>query len=148
MDDIRYEELRFLRAVAAGEIEFANASQFHRSDSFRLKGTLYEEMVAYLLEEFCIAFEERDFQLLVRRLRGEVSCPILCRRRCMIGIGLILAKDLCSVFTPVPCTVSRLLTEVFVVLMNSRTCYVRTVSLRILEYWRAYDTSIVTLNTL
>lgn len=72
MDDIRYAELRFLRAVAAGQIEF-----FRQTDSQQMNlglvGRLYEEMVVYLLEELCIAFENEQSQLLVAKLRGELS---------------------------------------------------------------------------
>jgi len=72
MDDIRYAELQFLRAVAARQIEFFRQSDL-RQINVDLGGRLYEEMVIYLLEELCIAFENEDRQLLVAKLRGEVS---------------------------------------------------------------------------
>jgi diguanylate cyclase (GGDEF)-like protein len=72
VDDVRYAELKVLRAVASRQIEFFRQSDANQMN-LGLNGMVYEEMVIYLLEELCLALEDHERQWFVAKLRGELS---------------------------------------------------------------------------
>jgi len=75
MDDVRYSELRFLQTLAS---ESSEMQEFHdpngeRSRAVGLSPRMYIEMAATLVEELYVSFDDQDAQLIVARLRGELS---------------------------------------------------------------------------
>src|SRR4051812_46149304 len=70
MDDIRYSEFLFLRAVATRAVEYFNSTD---AQKFRIVGGMFSEMAAALIEDLYIRFEDQSLQLLVAKLRGEIS---------------------------------------------------------------------------
>jgi len=73
VDDIRYCELALLQRFEKGQAELFNPMDEGVMRSVGLQGTLYIEMVATLLEELNLQFDSEEIQLLISRLRGELS---------------------------------------------------------------------------
>lgn len=73
VDDIRYSELLFLRAIENGSIAMFNSIDQEQTNSVGLVGNTYVDMAATLLEDLYIRFRREEDQLFVSRLRGEVS---------------------------------------------------------------------------
>jgi diguanylate cyclase (GGDEF)-like protein len=78
MEDVRYSELLFLRAVANGKLSYFHASNPDHQKEFGLRGDLYVEMALAALEDLSIQISHADASShLVARARGEIngSCP-------------------------------------------------------------------------
>jgi diguanylate cyclase (GGDEF)-like protein len=71
MDDIRYSEMLFLQAVLNREVNWIHSSNTAIPDSFKIGPDFFFGMVETLLEDMYITFEQRHYQELVWRLRGE-----------------------------------------------------------------------------
>src|SRR6266700_7731056 len=72
MDDVRYSELLFLRELAKGPAHVFDPNGT-RAKALGLCPTLYPEMVAVLVEDLFARFHRDDVQLIVAKLRGELS---------------------------------------------------------------------------
>jgi diguanylate cyclase (GGDEF)-like protein len=76
MDDIRYSEFVFLRALAVRRFEFFDPADSKQTEPLSLPvGAvgMYSEMAATLIEDLYVRFDEGNAQLLVSRLRGELA---------------------------------------------------------------------------
>ncbi len=73
IDDIRYSELLFLRALAKVPQQLFNPSDSSFEKAVGMRGDMLSEMVATLIEDMYIAFHRSDAQLIVSRLRGELA---------------------------------------------------------------------------
>lgn len=75
MDDVRYSEFVFLRAIASGvpEFEFFHAANTAQTKAVGLGGAMYVDMAATLLEDLYLRFDDQMIQLIVARLRNEVD---------------------------------------------------------------------------
>jgi diguanylate cyclase (GGDEF)-like protein len=73
MDDIRYSELQFLRALANRSIELFNYNDEKQKKIAANIPTMYSEMLVTLVEDSYVRFEKQNCQLLVARLRGELA---------------------------------------------------------------------------
>jgi len=79
MDDIRYSEFKFLRALESRTIEYFNCNDDKSTKAIGLGQQMYIEMAITLVEELSVRFDNVDLQLLTARLRGELAqshkCP-------------------------------------------------------------------------
>src|SRR5439155_8046824 len=75
MDDVRYSELLFLRAVATGKVEYFNVSDHMLQKAVGLQGEMFIEMGVAALEDLSIRIDNLVPQQLVGRLRGEIGGP-------------------------------------------------------------------------
>src|SRR5436190_17971398 len=73
MDDVRYSELLFLSALAKGEIPYFCDFNLDQSKAFSPRPGMYVDMAATLIEDLYVRFSDDNIQLLVPRLRGELS---------------------------------------------------------------------------
>jgi diguanylate cyclase (GGDEF)-like protein len=73
MDDIRYSELQFLRALANRSIEHFNYHDDKQKKIYGNNSGMYSEMAIALIEDLYVRFENHDSQLLVSRLRNELT---------------------------------------------------------------------------
>jgi diguanylate cyclase (GGDEF)-like protein len=71
MDDIRYSEMLFLQAVLNRNVNWIHPSNISIPDSFKISPEFFFGMVETLLEDMYVTFEQRHYQELVWRLRGE-----------------------------------------------------------------------------
>jgi diguanylate cyclase (GGDEF)-like protein len=71
MDDIRYSEMLFLQAVLNRNVNWIHPSNISIPDSFKISHEFFFGMVETLLEDMYVTFEQRHYQELVWRLRGE-----------------------------------------------------------------------------
>jgi diguanylate cyclase (GGDEF)-like protein len=71
--DIRYSELVFLREVGKGDFEYFTTSNQAQLKAVGLPSLFYAEMVAALIEELYIQFDNPEMQMFVARLRGELG---------------------------------------------------------------------------
>lgn len=83
MDDVRYSELVFLRALAEGSPRFQHFWGHHgeQATAVGLHPMMYVEMAVTLLEDLYVRFDDHDLQLLVRRLSGEIAPEYKCPQR-------------------------------------------------------------------
>lgn len=72
-DDIRYSEFLFLRDLEKNPQNFLNPNDQKQLGYLGLNQVTYIEMVIALMEDLFVRFDRDEFQLLVGRLRGEVS---------------------------------------------------------------------------
>jgi diguanylate cyclase (GGDEF)-like protein len=74
-DDIRYSEFLFLRAIEKWDqkFQYININNPEQQKLTGLNQTTYSEMVVALAENSYVVFDEHDLQLLIGRLRGEIS---------------------------------------------------------------------------
>src|SRR5438552_325717 len=72
-DDIRYSELRFLQSLPSGTSEVFNHQDGGRWESVGLHPTIFMEMVITMIEEMYVRLDDQNSQLLVGKLRGEVT---------------------------------------------------------------------------
>src|SRR5260370_22100854 len=73
MEDIRFTELKFLTALAAGKIQYFCHFDPDQVKAFSPRPGMYAEMVAALIEDLHVQFDRVELQLLVSQLRGELS---------------------------------------------------------------------------
>lgn len=73
MDDVRYSELLFLRALSNGSIESVSAGDPAQARHVGLDAARYADMILTLAEDLHVQFDDIVCQLLVGRLRQEVS---------------------------------------------------------------------------
>jgi diguanylate cyclase (GGDEF)-like protein len=73
MDDVRYSELLFLRALSNGSLESVSAADQAQALHVGLDAPRYADMILTLAEDLYIQFDDLVCQLLVGRLRQEVS---------------------------------------------------------------------------
>lgn len=73
MEDIRYSELLFLRAIASRTLEWVSGVDPSQAERLGLDSQIYIEMVIALLEDLYIQFDDHQDQLLVLRLRREAG---------------------------------------------------------------------------
>ena len=71
MDDIRYSEMLFLQAVLNRKVNWIHSSNTSLPDSFKISSEFLFGMVETLLEDMYVTFDQRHYQELVWRLRGE-----------------------------------------------------------------------------
>src|SRR5262249_40169830 len=71
MDDIRYSEKLFLQAVLHKKLNWVHSSNTGLPDSIKISSEFFFGMVETLLEDMYVMFEQRHYQELVWRLRGE-----------------------------------------------------------------------------
>jgi len=71
MEDIRYSEMLFLQAVLNREVNWIHSSNLLIPDSYKISPEFFFGMVETLLEDMYVTFEQRHYQELVWRLRGE-----------------------------------------------------------------------------
>ena len=72
-DDVRYSEFLFLRDLEKNPMDYFNPNDQKRVKDLGLNQITYIEMVIALMEDLFVRFARTDLQLLVGRLRGEVS---------------------------------------------------------------------------
>jgi diguanylate cyclase (GGDEF)-like protein len=72
-DDIRYSEFLFLQALANGTLRTFNPVNDPSQKNFGVQGSLYVEMVATLVEELYVRFQNEELQHFVTRLRRELG---------------------------------------------------------------------------
>src|SRR5205823_491712 len=84
MDDVRYSELVFLQKLATGspDFEFFRCNSGDQLKIVGLHSAMYVEMAAALLEDLVVRFDEPSMQLVVARLRKELS-PTFPRPSCL-----------------------------------------------------------------
>jgi diguanylate cyclase (GGDEF)-like protein len=73
VDDIRYAELLFLQGLPRGYSEVFNHHDARKAEASGLNPTMYLEMVLTMIEEMYVRIEDQKAQLLVGKLRGEIS---------------------------------------------------------------------------
>jgi len=75
MNDVRYSELKFLQMLAsdATDLKTFYDPRGERSRSVGLSPSMYVDLAATLVEDGYVRFREQHMQLLVARLRGELS---------------------------------------------------------------------------
>ncbi|SRR6266568_2755724 len=74
MDDVRYSELLFLRELAKSSMDhYFTDPDGTRARAVGLKPAMYIEMAATLIEDLYAKFDSQAAQLVVARLRGELS---------------------------------------------------------------------------
>ena len=73
MDDVRYSELLFLRALSNGSLESVSAGDLAQAKHVGLDSPRYADMILTLAEDLHVQFDDIVCQLLVGRLRQEVS---------------------------------------------------------------------------
>src|SRR5258706_5793511 len=73
MNDPRYSELLFLRDLAKGSTDCFQDSDGTRAKAVGLSPSMYIEMAAALVEDLYLRFDREDIQLVVAKLRGELS---------------------------------------------------------------------------
>jgi diguanylate cyclase (GGDEF)-like protein len=82
MDDVRYSELQFLRAIEKRSFENFVYSDERQTKTVGLSPMIYLEMAITLLEDLYVRFTYDEPQLFVARLRGELAphhrCPSNC----------------------------------------------------------------------
>jgi diguanylate cyclase (GGDEF)-like protein len=74
MDDVRYSEFKFLRALESRSTEFQyfNYHDERQRKAIGLEQGMYVEMAAALIEDLYVRFSDSGIQTLVPRLRGEL----------------------------------------------------------------------------
>jgi diguanylate cyclase (GGDEF)-like protein len=72
-DDIRYSEMRFLQSLPSGMSEVFNHQDPRQWESVGLNPTVFIELVLTMIEELYVRLDDQNAQLLVGKLRGEVS---------------------------------------------------------------------------
>ncbi len=79
MDDVRYSEFVFLRGIAKGlpDFEFFCTYNPEQTKAVGLGGNMYVDMAVTLLEEGYVCFDNREIQLLVAMLRGELDMQLV-----------------------------------------------------------------------
>lgn len=78
MDDIRYAELQFLLTLEKGSLEYFSCHDEKQIKRVGLQPIRYVEMVAMLIEESYVNFDNEGLKLLVAHLRKELNselCP-------------------------------------------------------------------------
>ena len=78
MDDVRYSELNFLIALASGKIPYFCHYNPEQLAAFSPRLGMYQEMVAVLLEDGFVQFDNLDLQLMVTKLQGQLSPAAQC----------------------------------------------------------------------
>jgi diguanylate cyclase (GGDEF)-like protein len=73
MDDIRYSELLFLRAIAKDPTNPFWGHDLAKAKAVGLDTGMYVDMAVTLLEELYIRFQASTTQLIVARLRGDLA---------------------------------------------------------------------------
>jgi len=77
VDDIRYAELRFLQSLPKGPTEVFNHQDPRKAEASGLNPTMFMEMVVTMMEEAYVRIADQNAQLLVGKLRGEVSMRLV-----------------------------------------------------------------------
>lgn len=77
VDDIRYGELRFLQSLPKGTSEVFNHQDIRKAEASGLNPSMFIQMVLTMIEEMYVRIEDQNAQLLVGKLRGEVSVRTL-----------------------------------------------------------------------